>query len=160
MRPVLATIRYPDSRAEGAEYRQTAPTVGVKLLATMTSYNGIEQVFEGGDTKSVTRLHQGRRTDDRFPVVIGEDQMQMVTYRVNGPVAQERHAEHQPHCPFRGELPATNRSGSCRCKGLRHQRSVKTVGEGVEVIKWLIAGRGQQCGAKMKDESWHLRRSA
>ena len=77
----------------------------------------------------------------------------MVADRLNRPVAQERHAERQPHCLFRGELPATNRSGSCRCKGLRHQRSVKAIGEGVEVVEWLIAGRGQQCGAKIHPSS-------
>ena len=47
----------------------------------------------------------------------------------------------------------TNRSGSRRFKGLRHQRSVKAVGEGVEVTKWLIAGRGQQYGAEVRPSS-------
>ena len=46
-------------------------------------HNGFEQVFEGGDTQLVTRLYQSRRTDERLPVVIREDQMQMVTYRLN-----------------------------------------------------------------------------
>ena len=150
---MLNSRHYPDSRAINAQYRQTAPTVGFNLLVTMMSDNGIEQVFEGGDSQSVACLYQARRTDDRLPGVIGEDQMQMVADRLNRPVAQERHAERQPHCLFRGELPATNRSGSCRCEGLRHQRSVKAIGEGVEVIKWLIAGRGQQCGAKIHPSS-------
>jgi len=153
MRAILVTVRYPESRAEGAEYRQASPTVGVKLLATMTSDNGIEQVFEGGDSQSVACLYQARRTDGRLPGVIREDQMQMVADRLNRPVAQECHAEHQPHRAFCGELPATNRSGSCRCKGLRHQCSVKAVGEGVEVVEWLIAGRGQECGAKIYPSS-------
>jgi hypothetical protein len=39
-------------------------------------------------------------------------------------VAQERHAKHQPHPAFCRELPAANRSGSRRFKGLRHQRSI------------------------------------
>ena len=55
--------------------------------------------------------------------------------------------------PFCWELPATNRSGSRRFKGLRHQRSVKAIGESVEMIEWLIAGRGQQCGAKIHPSS-------
>ena len=57
MRAMLVTIRYTERRTIDAENRQTAPTVGVKLLMTMTSRNGVEQVFEGGNTKSVTRLH-------------------------------------------------------------------------------------------------------
>ncbi len=36
MRAILVTVRYPESRAINAEHRQTAPTVDVKLLATMT----------------------------------------------------------------------------------------------------------------------------
>ena len=34
--------------------------------------------------------------------------MQMVTYRLNRPVAQERHAKHQPYGPFCWEFSATN----------------------------------------------------
>ena len=79
--------------------------------------------------------------------------MQMVAYRLNRPVAQERHAERQSHRPFRGELPATNRSGPRCFESLRHQRSVKAVGEGVEMVEWLIAGRGQQCSAKVHPSS-------
>jgi hypothetical protein len=75
---------------------------------TMTSRNGVEQVFEGGNTKSVAGLYQARRTDRRLPGVIREDQMQVVTYRLNRSVAQERHAKHQPYGPFRRELSATN----------------------------------------------------
>ena len=86
-------------------------------------------------------------------IQIGQHQVQMVTHRLNRAVTQERHAEHQPHRAVCGELPATNRSGSCRCKGLRHQCSVKAIGEGVEVVEWLIAGRGQQCGAKVHPSS-------
>ena len=127
--------------------------VGFNLLVSMTSHNGVEQVFEGGNTKSVTRLHQGRRTDGRLPVVIREHQMQMVAYCLNRPVAQERHAEHQPHGAFRRELAAANRSGPRRFKGLRYQRSVEARGEDVEMIEWLIAGRGQQCGAKVHSSS-------
>ena len=83
MRAILITIRVPDRRAEGVQYCQTAPTVGVNLLTSMTSHDGAEQVFEGGNTKSVTRLYQGRRTDGRLPSVIREHQMQMVTYCPN-----------------------------------------------------------------------------
>jgi len=82
-----------------------------------------------------------------------EDQMQMIAYGLNGPVTQERHAEHQPHCTFCGELSAMNRSSARRFEGLRHQRSVKASGEGVKVVEWLIAGRGQQCGAKVRPSS-------
>ena len=49
VRAILVTIRYPDSRAEGAQYRQTAPTVSFDLLTSMTSHNSVKQVFEGGD---------------------------------------------------------------------------------------------------------------
>jgi hypothetical protein len=87
-------------------------------------------------------------------------QVQMVAYRLNGAVAQEFHAEHQPHRPFCREFPATNRSCSCRFEGLRHYRSVEAVGEGALVVEWLIAGRGQQCGAKLQPSTWHLCRSA
>ena len=80
MRAILVAVRYPDSRTVDTQYRQTAPKVGFNLLTSMTSDNGVKQVFEGGDTKSVTPLHQGRRADERLPVVIGEDQMPMVTY--------------------------------------------------------------------------------
>nr|WP_241191342.1 hypothetical protein [Deinococcus psychrotolerans] len=83
MRAILVTVRYPESRAINAEYRQAPPTVGVKLLATMTSDNSIEQVFEGGDSQSVACLYQARRTDRRLSGVIREDQMQMVTHRLN-----------------------------------------------------------------------------
>ena len=83
MRAILVAVRYTESRAEGAQDRQAAPTVGINLLTTMTSCNGVEQVFEGGNTKSVACLYQGRRTDRRLPCVIREDQMQMVTYRLN-----------------------------------------------------------------------------
>nr|WP_241191332.1 hypothetical protein [Deinococcus psychrotolerans] len=69
--------------------------------------------------------------------------MQLVAYRLNRAVAQERHAEHQPHGVFRGELPASNRSGSRRFEGLRHQRGVEALCKGVEVVEWLIASRGQ-----------------
>ncbi len=153
MRAILVTVRYPESRAINAEHRQTAPTVDVKLLATMTSHNGIEQVFEGGDPQSIAGLYQARRTDGRLPDVIREDQMQMITYGLNRPVTQERHAEHQPHCTFCGELSATNRSGPRRFKGLRHQRSVEARRKGVEMVEWLIAGCGQQCGAKVHSSS-------
>ena len=87
MRAILVTLRYPESRAIDAQDRQTAPTVGVNLLTSMTNDNGVEQVFEGGNTKSVTRLYQGRRTDGRLPVVIREHQMQMVAYCLNRAVA-------------------------------------------------------------------------
>ena len=83
MRAILVTLRYPESRAVDPQHRQAAPTVGVNLLTSMTSHNGVEQVFEGGNTKSVACLYQGRRTDGRLPGVIREDQMQMVTYRLN-----------------------------------------------------------------------------
>ena len=149
MRAILITVRYPDRRAEGAQDRQTAPTVDVKLLATMTSHKGIEQVFQWGDPQSIAGLYQARRTDGRLPDVIRKDQMQMVTDRLNGPVAQERHAKHQPHGAFRWEFAATNRSGPRRFEGMRHQRSVEAVGERVEVVEWLIAGRGEQCGANI-----------
>ena len=84
--------RYPGSRTVDTQYRQTAPTVGFNLLTSMTSDNGVKQVFEGGDTKSVTPLHQGRRADERLPVVIGEDQMPMVTYRLNRSVRMLAHS--------------------------------------------------------------------
>ena len=83
MRAILVTVRYPDRCAIDAQDRQTTPTVGIKLLATMTSDNSIEQVFEGGDSQSVACLYQARRTDRRLPGVIREDQMQMVTDRLN-----------------------------------------------------------------------------
>ena len=108
MRAILVTVRHPESRAEGAEYRQAPPTVGVKLLVTMTSDNSIEQVFEGGDSQSVACLYQARRTDRRLPGVIREHQMQMVADRLNRPVAQECHAKHQPYGPFCWEFSATN----------------------------------------------------
>jgi hypothetical protein len=50
----------------------------------------------------------------------------------------------QPHGAFCRELPATNRGCSCHFEGLRHQRSIEAAGEGALVIRWLIAGRGQQ----------------
>ena len=153
MRAILVTLRYPDRRAIHTQNRSTTPTVGVKLLIPMTGHNGIEQVFERGRTQSVSRLHQGRRTDDGLPVVIRQNQMQRVTHRLNRSVAEQRHAKHQPDGPFCRELAATNRSSSRRFKGWRHQGSVEARGEGVEVIKWLIAGRGQQCGAKIHPSS-------
>ncbi len=79
--------------------------------------------------------------------------MQMVTYCLNRSVAEERHAEHQPYGPFRRELAAANRCASRRFEGVRHQRSVEALGEGVKMIEWLIAGRGQQCGAKIHPSS-------
>ena len=108
MRAILVTVRDPERRVIDAQDCQTTPTVGVKLLATMTSDNSFEQVFEGGDSQSVTGLYQARRTDRRLPGVIREDKMQVVTDRLNGAVAQERHAKHQPDGPFRWELSATN----------------------------------------------------
>jgi len=153
MRAILITVRYPERRAIDAQDHQTAPTVDVKLLATMTSHKGIEQVFEWGDPQSIAGLYQARRTDGRLPDVIRKDQMQMVADRLNGPVAQERHAKHQPHGAVRREFAAANRSGPCRFEGLRHQRSVEAIGEGVEVVEWLIAGRGEQCGAKIHPSS-------
>jgi hypothetical protein len=86
-------------------------------------------------------------------VVIGEDQMQMVTDRLLGAVAQERHAEQQPHGAFRRKLLATNRSGPRRFKALSHQRSVKARGEGALVVEWLIAGHGQEGGARVHPSS-------
>ena len=83
MHTILVTVGDADCRAKGAQDRQIPPTVGVKLLTSMTCHNGIEQVFEWGDSQSVAGLYQARRTDRRLPGVIREDQMQMVTDRLN-----------------------------------------------------------------------------
>ncbi|MGY2896461.1 hypothetical protein ACVWZX_004507 [Deinococcus sp. UYEF24] len=149
MRAILVTIRYPDRRAINAQDCRTAPTMGVNLLTSMTCHNGIEQVFEWGDPQSVAGLYQARRTDGRLADVIRKNQMQMVAYGLNRPVTQEGHAKHQPDDPFCWELSATNRSGARRFEGLRHQRSVEARGESVEVVERLVAGGGQQCGAKV-----------
>lgn len=60
MRAILVAVRDPESRAIDAQDRQAAPTVGINLLTTMTSDNGVEQVFERGNTKSVSGLYQAR----------------------------------------------------------------------------------------------------
>ena len=54
----VVAVRHPDGCAINTQYRQSTPTVGVKLLMSMTSHNGIEQALERGHTQSVTRLHQ------------------------------------------------------------------------------------------------------
>ena len=45
------------------------------------------------------------------------------------------------------KLRPTNENSSCRCARLDHQRKLEA--KGVEMLEWLVAGCGQQCGAEI-----------